>query len=108
MVESLKICLVLGEQQIDRLAIRSAHEPPAPTERLMFSVCCACCDSSDRGVLRIGLPRPVVPIPEMRQDMNRGGLRTTIYRGNAAEDVFGVRLGIFNEQIEIAIGQKGL
>ena len=44
----------------------------------------------------------------MRQHMNRRGVGAAIDRRDAAQYVLGTRLGIFDEHVEVAIGEERL
>src|SRR6202050_1875828 len=48
-------------------------------------------------------PRPGVSKPQMRKNMQHGVIRAPIERLDAYADVLGIRLGILNEDIEIAV-----
>src|SRR5437016_2748553 len=61
--------------------------------------------SRDRAA-EIFSPRPGIAKPELWQDMERGGFRAAIERGDANQDVFHVRFGIFDKDIEIAVAGK--
>src|SRR5262249_43354155 len=94
------------EQQLQWWMVWRAHVPPTLPQHVVFSVRRARADGFDRGAPDTGLPRPSVPIPEMRQDVNRGRIGSAIDRHDAAEDVFGVCLGVLDEYIEIAVAQE--
>src|SRR5690348_3447299 len=103
LIQPLDIGLIFREQQLQRSLIWRPHVPPTFPQRLVFGVSGARADGFDRGARYTRLPRPDVAIPEMRQNVDRSGIGTAIDRRDAAEDVFGVCLGVFDEHIEITI-----
>ncbi|OPY90220.1 MAG: hypothetical protein A4E73_02606 [Syntrophaceae bacterium PtaU1.Bin231] len=47
--------------------------------------------------------RPVIPEPERRQQMQLGRLRSPVVRRDSDEDVFRGGLGVFHEDVEVAV-----
>ena len=52
---------------------------------------------------RVGCPRPPVAEPERGEDLEVGRLRTAVLDGDADQDVFGGRLCVLDEDVEISI-----
>src|SRR5690242_17583131 len=48
-------------------------------------------------------PRPRITIPDMRQNMDWGGIRPAINRRDPAKQIILVGFGVFNEHVKIAI-----
>src|SRR5207248_2270955 len=93
--EALQVRLVFGEEQLRS----AARMEPALAERLVFGL-----DGRElrahRAVTqarppRDMAPRPGVAVPKSGQEMERRRLWTTVPRGDADQDVFVRRLGVF-------------
>ena len=54
-------------------------------------------------ILRRALPRPGIPEPQLRQDMDLGVLRAAVMDGDEQQQVVNRRLGIFDEDIEVTV-----
>src|SRR5438045_1452330 len=51
-------------------------------------------------------PRPGVAKPERREQMKVSRLRTAVMNGDADQQIFWIRFGIFNENVEIPVRVK--
>ena len=89
--------VVFGEQKF-RLAVTSE---PVRSERRMLDVHAAFGPIEQRTLAR--RPRPRVAEPYGRQHVQRGPLRPAIRDGDANQNVVGVRLRIFEENVEVAV-----
>ena len=57
----------------------------------------------DLRFVRRSTPRPRVPEPELRQEVQLGCLRTAILDRDLDQDVVGRGLGVFDEYVPIAV-----
>ena len=55
----------------------------------------------------VASPRPRVPEPDRWQHVNRRRFVATVHDGDAAQDVFRGRLGILDEDVEVAMVREG-
>src|SRR5215469_3419080 len=104
--EARKVCFVFREEQIGAagaeqpaLAILPVLQLDATAPRNAGSI-------SRHGTTQVLAPRPGIAKPELRQDVQLAGFRAAIHGCNANEDVFDVRLGVFDDEIEVAIVRK--
>jgi hypothetical protein len=97
------IGLVLAEQEVGLRTAGGAHVQPAVAERGMGRPRDAVPFTGDprgRGAL---LPRPRVPVPQVRQHMDRRRIGTAIGGRDAAQDVLGRRLRVLDHDVEVAV-----
>ncbi len=102
--KALQVRLVLGEDELGR----AAHVEPALPERLVLGL-----DgrelSGGRAIAqpraaRDVAPRPRVAIPERGQQVQYGRLGAAVDRRDADQHVLVRRLGVFDEDVEVAVG----
>src|SRR5215471_12406011 len=60
----------------------------------------------ERGLSFVVIPGPDVATPDCREEPQWSGFGTAIVRGDADEDIFGSGLGVFDENVEVAIAFK--
>src|SRR5689334_8425432 len=61
----------------------------------------------ERRLCRVIVPGPCIAKPDRRQKPNRGGFGTAIARGDAHEKIIGAGLGVFDNDIEVAVLPEG-
>src|SRR5262249_44078061 len=104
--DARKICFVFGEEQIQAASAEQPALAILPVLQLDATAPRNASSISRHRTPQVLAPRPSVAKPELRQDMQRGGFRAAIHGCNANEDVFDVRLSIFDDEIEVAIARK--
>ncbi len=96
--EPLEVALVLGEQELRGAVAR---------ERVIAQLGMGRRDRpADLAEDRFGAlvpPRPGVPEPERRQDVDSRRLRTAVVDRHANQDVVRSRLGVFEEDVEVPV-----
>ena len=95
--------LVLGEEQRRRAV---AVEPSIAKLRVRGRHCARAAGAFRRrqtGFLRAGPPAPRVAEPQGWQQMNRRCLRAAVRRGDPDEAFFRRRLGVFDDDVEVAV-----
>ena len=102
--EALGVRVVLGEEELGRAG---AVEPPG-AERRVIALDRHVADSRaprpERRALGLGhVPRPGVPVPERRKQMELGRLGAAVRRGDPHEDVVGRRLRVLHRHVEVAV-----
>jgi len=56
-----------------------------------------------RALVIRGVPRPCVPVPEGRQQVELRGLGPAVHHSDADQDVVGRRLRILDQHVEVAV-----
>ncbi len=85
-----------------------ADVPPALADRVVVGVRRPGAGGADHRADAVRPPGPRVAIPEMGQDVERRRLGPAVHRGDAAQEVLGVGLGVLDEDVEVAVGREGV
>ena len=98
-VQTRHVRFVLAEIDVGRLVERDGVAAEFGMVRLDLA-------GPDGGQQRPGMvrvPRPSVAEPDVRKQVQIGGLRTAVVRGHLHEDLLGVRLGVLDHDVEVAV-----
>ena len=100
--ETLRIALILGEQQLRA----SIAVQPVLAQFMVGGLNGARCHLAQGWLAIVLTPGPGVPEPERRQQTKPGRFRPAIVHGDPDEHVFRAFLGVFHEHVEIAVVVK--
>ena len=101
--EPLHVGLVLGEQQRHvPVAVEVARAQPR-VDGTHDAAARAVLDLGEGRTRRVGMPRPLVAEPQPRQQVERGGIGSTVVDRAADQNIVRGGLGVLDEHVEVAV-----
>ena len=98
--EALEVRVVVGEEEIGR----ALGDQPAHAERVVVGLDDGgALPGAQRGTRSAQVPGPRIAEPERRQQIERGGVRTSVGGGDADQDVVHAGLGVLDQDVPVAV-----